>query len=264
MNVSKYLERIHFEGALTPSLSLLHEIHHRHIEGIPFENINNYLGIPVSLDPDALYEKIIVKKRGGYCYELNGLFHLLLLNLGFDARLLPAKLYENEILLEHSLHSVVHVKFDHQDLLLDVGYGSNGQLYPLIMNEQEQWQKDNLYKLFKNGGEIIFSRFKEKDDWHQLMKISLDEVNLSFFNLRNLYHQEDNSSIFKRNLMCSLQSKNFVKSIKNSLFSFTQEENTLLKTVKDDNDFLNVLKKYFAIEISKDMAQALAAKCIKT
>lgn len=263
MNVQKYLTRINYHGSLKPNSLLLKEIHHKHVEHIPFENINNYLGLPVSLELDALYAKIIMSKRGGYCYELNGLFHQLLLEMGFDTRLLAAKLYDDENLLEHSLHAVIHVKLENQDWLLDVGYGSDGQLYPLIINDQEQWQKDNLYKLSKNANEIILSRFKVKTGWRRIMRINLDKIDLSFFNLRNLYHQENNESMFKRNFICSVYSENFSKSIKNLHYSFIEGENTLLQTINEDRSFLNILERDFAIKISKDMSHALlATKCI--
>lgn len=262
MNVEKYLDRIKLKGSLTPNSSLLTKIHHHHVANIPFENINNYLGIPVSLDLDSLYEKIILSKRGGYCYELNGLLHHLLLSLGFNARLLAANLYDGENVLLESFHAVIQVELENQNWLLDVGYGSDGQLTPLMMSEKEQQQRDNLYQFSKSTNEkILFSRFNPKNGWHKLMQISLEEVDLSFFNLRNLYHQESTESMFKRNFMCSMYSSKSSYSIKNTLYSSTQENKTFSQALSNEEELLNILEKDFTIKISKNMAHELIVKC---
>ena len=65
-------------------------MHRAHLLAVPFENLDIHLGRPISLDQDALFGKIVTRRRGGFCYELNGLFALLLRELGFEVTLLSA------------------------------------------------------------------------------------------------------------------------------------------------------------------------------
>jgi len=93
MDAARYLRRVGVDpGRVTTSLESLHRLQRAHVEAVPFENLS-IVGDPfakgrgegVTLDPDALYEKVVGRERGGYCFELNGLFHGLLRELGFDA-----------------------------------------------------------------------------------------------------------------------------------------------------------------------------------
>src|SRR5215207_11196611 len=90
MDIQAYLRRIHYRGDLTPTATTLRELHRAHLLAVPFENLDIHLGRPIVLDQDALFDKIVTRRRGGFCYELNGLFALLLRELGFEVTLLAA------------------------------------------------------------------------------------------------------------------------------------------------------------------------------
>src|SRR5262245_30849131 len=90
MNIQAYLDRIDYHGPLDPTAETLRALHIAHLLAVPFENLNIGLGWPIVLDQAALFEKIVLRRRGGFCYELNGLFAALLRALGFDVTLLSA------------------------------------------------------------------------------------------------------------------------------------------------------------------------------
>jgi N-hydroxyarylamine O-acetyltransferase len=90
MNIQAYLDRIDYHGSLEPTAETLRALHVAHLLAVPFENLNIGMGWPIVLDQDALFEKIVLRRRGGFCYELNGLFAPLLGALGFDVTLLSA------------------------------------------------------------------------------------------------------------------------------------------------------------------------------
>src|SRR6185436_18299602 len=93
MHATTYLERIRYDGETTPSVETLRRIHRAHMLAVPFENLDIHLGIPIALSVPAFYEKIVDRKRGGFCYELNGLFAWLLAELGFSVTLLSARVF---------------------------------------------------------------------------------------------------------------------------------------------------------------------------
>src|SRR5260221_3367797 len=91
MNVAAYLERIGYQGPLNPNAETLRALHVAHLYTVPFENLDIGLGRPLSLELPALFDKIVTGRRGGFCYELNGLFAWLLQSLGYGVTHLSAR-----------------------------------------------------------------------------------------------------------------------------------------------------------------------------
>lgn len=82
-DIDRYMERISYSGSRKPTLAVLRALTLAHAQSVPFENISVLQGQPIRLEPESLYEKIVVSHRGGYCFELNGLFLELLTRIGF-------------------------------------------------------------------------------------------------------------------------------------------------------------------------------------
>src|ERR1700690_1781469 len=90
MEVKAYLERINYKGSLLPTLETLRDLQFFHLLSVPFENLSIHANEPILLQDKSLFEKIVLRRRGGFCYELNGLFASLLRLLGFSVTLLSA------------------------------------------------------------------------------------------------------------------------------------------------------------------------------
>lgn len=120
----KYLERLNLTRR-QPSRAYLDRLIEAHQRIIPFENLDAVLwNRPVSLEPEKMMEKILRQCRGGYCFELNGLFCMLLRELGFDAWLcLCRQLRHTEPCPVPATHCCILVNLDGQTLFCDVGYG---------------------------------------------------------------------------------------------------------------------------------------------
>lgn len=119
-----YLEKLGMEVQL-PSRDYLDKLVKAHQCTIPFENLSTTIwNETVSIEPQRLMDKLLCKKRGGYCFELNGLFHLLLRSLGFDAWMCPCRqLRHSEPCPVPATHCAVIVNLDGRNLFCDVGYG---------------------------------------------------------------------------------------------------------------------------------------------
>ena len=90
MDISPYLQRIKYEGSIRPEPATLRALQLAHLTSVPFENLDIHLARPITLDLPYLFNKIISHRRGGFCYELNGLFAWLLRELGYHVTLLSA------------------------------------------------------------------------------------------------------------------------------------------------------------------------------
>src|SRR6267378_8247006 len=91
LNTKAYLDRINYHGSLAPTAAVLRVLQVAHLLTVPFENLSIHAAQPIVLEDDALFTKIVEKRRGGFCYEANGLFAGLLRELGFDVAMLSAE-----------------------------------------------------------------------------------------------------------------------------------------------------------------------------
>jgi len=91
VNIAAYLDRINYHGPLAPTADTLRDLQVSHLLTVPFENLSIQAKQPIVLEDNALFEKIVKRRRGGFCYEANGLFAALLRALGFDVNMLSAE-----------------------------------------------------------------------------------------------------------------------------------------------------------------------------
>ena len=125
MDASAYLQRINYVGPLAPSAETLRQLHLAHLLSVPFENLSIHRREPIVLDDAALFEKIVRLQRGGFCYELNGVFAALLRSLGFKVTMLSAEVANGK--------GEFGPPFDHMTLMVtledrwlaDVGFGDS-------------------------------------------------------------------------------------------------------------------------------------------
>ncbi len=96
VDVQAYLERINYQGSTDPTLETLCAVHRAHMLAVPFENLDIPLRQPIVLDEELLFDKIVNRRRGGFCYELNGLFSALLREMGFNVQRLSARVADDE------------------------------------------------------------------------------------------------------------------------------------------------------------------------
>src|SRR5215813_1352063 len=112
MDVQAYLDRIQYHGPVNRDFATLRELHLAHLLRVPFENLSIHAREPIVLNDDALFEKIVTRRRGGFCYELNGLFAALLGSLGFDVAKLSAGVARPD--------GSFSAEFDHMTLLVNL------------------------------------------------------------------------------------------------------------------------------------------------
>lgn len=137
--LAAYLDRV---GASRPGRldeAAFRELHRAHLLTVPFENLSIHLSEAISLDEDDLIDKIVTRRRGGFCYELNGAFAVLLRALGADVRLTAARVWGGNGLgppFDH-LALLVGLPDGSGPWLADVGFGDHS-VYPLALDDREE------------------------------------------------------------------------------------------------------------------------------
>jgi N-hydroxyarylamine O-acetyltransferase len=203
LDVAAYLERIGYRGPLDRSIETLRGLHLAHLYAVPFENLDIHLGRPIVLDSAALVDKIVTRRRGGFCYELNGLFCALLRELGFRVTMLSA-----EVAREAGGYSPA---FDHLTLwvdldkpwLADVGFGEGFRL-PLALNEPaDQVQDGCAYLLITDGDYRVLLCRDRSGDWTPRYRFTLQPHVLADFAERCVFHQTSPESHFTLSRICT-------------------------------------------------------------
>jgi N-hydroxyarylamine O-acetyltransferase len=137
MDLQAYLDRIAYTGPLAPDLATLRALHRAHLLAIPYENLDVQLGRRVTTDPADAYDKIVRRRRGGWCYEMNGLLGWALGQIGFPVTRMAGA--ANREITDDSVignHLVLLTQIDGQPWIADVGFG-DGSLEPFPLAEWE-------------------------------------------------------------------------------------------------------------------------------
>jgi len=197
-----YLDRIGYSGPLEPTLSNLTAIHRAHLLSVPFENLD-IPQRPIVLDLGRLYDKIVLRRRGGFCYECNGLFAWLLRALGFSLEMLSARVVGNDGRLGPEFDHMLLLVDLGQPYIADVGFG-NSFLEPLrLVEDEEQPSAGAEYRFHCSGPRWELQR-KENEAWKLLHDFTLEQHQLGQYCEMCLFHQTSPESPFTRGRMCSL------------------------------------------------------------
>ena len=168
--VKAYFKRIglDYPEKIVPDSELLQKLQFAHCTHVPYENLDIIRGIPLSLKTDDLYEKIEVQARGGFCFELNGLFGWLLRELGYEVTDVAARYLRGESSIPMRRHRVLLVRAVDGTWCCDVGIGEVCPRYPLRLVEGlEQSQFDECYRFDKDPflGWVLMDR--HHGEWRQ-------------------------------------------------------------------------------------------------
>ena len=146
MDVDAYLERIAYDGSREPGEETLVALHRAHMLAVPFENLDIHLGVENVLDPEHVFDKVVTRRRGGWCYELNGSFARLLEALGFTVTRYSASVVLSDPPSPDFAHLTLRVDLD-RPWLADVGFGASFTR-PLRLDDDGNQERDgNTYRL---------------------------------------------------------------------------------------------------------------------
>lgn len=150
-----YLHRLGVAYPAWPTVDVLRELHLRHLQTVPFENLSVHLGEEIVLEEKRLVEKVVGGRRGGFCYELNGAFGALLRALGFDVTLLAARVYgkEGRLGIPYDHLALLVRTVDAGEWLADVGFGAHSH-YPLQWEYRgEQRDPGGVFRIMEAGSD---------------------------------------------------------------------------------------------------------------
>ena len=247
MDIARYLERITYHGSREPILPTLQALHEAHLLAVPFENLDISLGRAIVLDEASLWTKIVEHRRGGFCYELNGLFALLLRALGFQVDLLSAAVaHETGGFGQDFDHLTLLVHLE-QDWLADVGFGESFRQPLCLQAGHTQQQSGGSYRLEREGGFWIYQEWD--DAWKPAYRFHVQPHALRDFAAMCHYHQTSSQSTFTQQRVCTLPTPSGRITLSDQrLITTSNGERT--ECILTDKDYQTVLAEQFGIVLS--------------
>jgi len=253
MDVEAYLRRIGYDRPRNPSANTLRDLHRQHLFTVPFENLDIALGVPIVLEPKALFDKIVTRNRGGFCYELNGLFYELLTALGFQVEILSARVRRED--------GGFSPEFDHMLLkvsmegpwIADVGFGDSF-VDPLPMRSKvtKTVEDETRFGVRALNGEWDVIRRDSNGASVPLYRFTEVPRQLSDFDPMCLFHQTSPESHFTQKRVCTRALPDGRITVSGLRLIVTRGGERQESMIKNEDDLRDCLSQRFGIEFAED------------
>lgn len=205
IDIGKYFNRIHFTGNATPDIATLNALHVHHPRYIPFENIASFTGHVPDLEINAIFDKLVLGGRGGYCFEQNLLFKEVLESVGFTVRGLAARVAWNRDATAPAAktHMLLQVMTDDGPYIADVGFGTMTLTATLrLLEDVAQKTPNGVFRITRAGDEYLLQTLKGKD-WLPIYFFNTVPCELIDYEVTNWYIATHPDSGFRQHLMVS-------------------------------------------------------------
>lgn len=206
MDLNQYLRRIDVGGVKDHSLKELTKLQNQHMLHVPFENLDVMHQVVIPLEVETYYKKVVVNHRGGFCYELNGLFNWLLQKLGFQSQLVSATVNRpDDTWARDGSHACMIVELDQQLYLVDVGFGDAAR-NPLPLNGEMREDVSGVYRVQKVSAHTYDVERKQAGDrhWNTLLRVNTDPMELKDFQSACHFNQTSQDSPFTQQEIVTL------------------------------------------------------------
>jgi N-hydroxyarylamine O-acetyltransferase len=204
-NLEAYASRVGYVGLLEPTLAVLRGLAERHAKSVPFENLDVLLGRGIDLAPEALERKLVTERRGGYCFEQNGLMLGILRQIGFEVTPLSGRvrLESPREVLPPRTHLFLNVRIEEQDWLFDVGVGGFALTAPILRHaEGEQTTLHETRRIVFEDGRH-FHQAWTGDAWLDVYEFSGEEMPEIDREIGNWWTSTNPRSKFSQNLFAA-------------------------------------------------------------
>lgn len=247
-----YFERISYSRSPAPNLETLRDLHLLHLQNIPYENIDVFCLQGVKLDLESLQRKILLRQRGGYCFEQNGLFVMALTELGFKCHPNMARVHRNRPQPGGRTHHVNLVELDGQTWLCDVGFGGSAFRHPLMLQaDVEVEQMGELFRLRRSDEHGFYLGKKMGPDWQPFYTFKIEPALPIDMAMANFYTANSRDHIFLDSIMGTRMTGRGRVTLHNHTFKvFDLIEGTVNReTVTDFDAYTRKLQKHLGVEL---------------
>ena len=249
MDVARCLERIGYSGPTAPTLDNLRALQMAFLLTVPFENLDIHLGREIELFPESIYEKIVSRRRGGFCYECNILFFELLNLLDFQVEYLSARMLKGAAVGPEFDHMILLVTLEH-DYLVDVGNGQSCREPLRIDGTDSATSEGYTYRVDSRGNDLALYYHQSNAAWKPRFLFTLTpRKRLEFLDMC-YYHQTSPDSVFTQHRLATIARVEGRVSLTDMRLVITEGLDKKEMVLGSEKECLDVLKHCFGIVIS--------------
>ncbi|XP_066493533.1 arylamine N-acetyltransferase, pineal gland isozyme NAT-10-like [Tiliqua scincoides] len=273
MNVEEYFTRTGYKGPHEkPDLETLTAIFQHHIRAIPFENLSIHCGETITLDLDQVYNKIVKKKRGGWCMENNQLLSWVLKKLGYNTTILGANVYnaQQNVYATQMTHLIIKVIIDGIAYIVDAGFGVSYQMWqPMeLVSGKDQPQTPGIFRFTEENGIWYYEKIRrkqyipnqsfsnldllEKREHRKIYLFSLEPRTVEDFRFQCSYLQTSPEFWFTKKSVCTLQTTDGFRALigwtlSETKYNYKENMDLVEFTTLKDEEVEKTLKEKFGI-----------------
>lgn len=253
-----YLERIAYAGDLECTFENLSKLHFQHLLNIPYENLDLINGVPLKLDKESLYKKIVENHRGGYCFELQGAFYYLLRTLGYKVIQYAGRFMDEPWHIQMRRHRILVVELEDKQYVCDVGVCEEAPRYPLELKadiiqtdgvSEYRYENDEFY------GWALYQKCKGKE-WKPIVGFTEEPQIDEDYVMPSFYCEQHPESDFNKYMWASIFTEDSNCTIlRNDFRIFRGGNTTETKTIESDDEAVKMLKGIFKIDVPDEYSQ---------
>ena len=247
-----FLKRI----GLSPDMEVEHtydflkEVQLHCVLSIPYENLDILKGIPISLDAEDIYKKIVENNRGGYCFEVNALLSHMLKEMGFEVSSYFARYVRGEEDVPMRRHRIIAVTCENGTYMCDIGVGQIAPRYPVKMEEglvQEQFGEQYRFEKDTDAGWVLFD--DTKGEWMPYITFTEEKQYEIDFVQPSFYCEKHPDSVFNKAPMLAIKTLTGRKTVDGRTYKeFTGNELICIEEDISDERLKEILEKSFFLQ----------------
>ncbi len=254
--VREYLQALGLHGREL-DLGFLSDVVARHVATFAFGSVGCRLGEDLQLDFESLFLRIVSQRRGGYCFEQNGLLYGVLEELGFSPELYLARVIYNQDTHPGLTHRISIVEYEGRRYVLDVGFGSLGPRIPVPMSAIESNDGDKIFRIAeRRPGEFHMQVFKE-GDFFSLYRFELARYGQADCELGHFYSHRHPDAAFVNHLVVSLIQANETRSLRDLEYWVITKSGTQNQEISDSEQLRRILVEEFGIQVTEEESRRL-------
>jgi N-hydroxyarylamine O-acetyltransferase len=242
-----------------PTLASLRDITRRHVASFAFSSVGPRLGDDLPLDAPSLYERIVVHRRGGYCFEQNGLLFEVLEELGYSVTLYLARVIHNQDVHPPLTHRVTVADVDGERLVVDVGFGPLGPPVPVPVSGEPMDSGDRVFQVSQpRSGELHMQTIKDGAPY-SLYRFDLARYGQADCEVGHFYSHRHPAATFVNNLVASLILDEEIRSLRNREYRVIRASEDEVTTITDAADLARILDGELGLRVTDEECRRLFA-----
>lgn len=256
--LTAYFDRIGYRDAARPDRETLNALHRAHRMAVTFENLDIPLGRGIALAPDSLFEKLVAGRRGGYCFEQNGLFLRILEAVGFEARPVLARVWLGAEPVPPRTHTFNLVRLGGEELVVDVGFGGSFvPPMPLAVDAETQTPDGARHRLVADADHGWMLERDGGEGWAPQYSFTLDPVWPADLEMANHFTATRPDTRFTTFRIASAPRPDGYVSLIDRTLTTSRMGQSERREIADPEDYRRVLADEFGLALSAAEVEAL-------